>query len=783
MFNNRRNLSCYVQSYTLPGPPGPQGPSGPAGSQGSPGGATGAIGATGPIGATGLVGPTGFQGSTGIGATGFQGATGFIGATGMGAIGFQGSTGIGATGFQGATGFIGATGIGATGFIGSSGIVGPSGPSGIGATGPTGFGATGLVGVTGVTGFIGTTGFIGSTGFTGSTGFIGSTGPLGPTGIIGSTGFAGASGFVGATGPNLSDLIDIGGSVSIVGAQNANKFNVTGPYSNTFIDLNASTLTYTTGPGSSVQLAVASTNCRYFTIAYNERLRVGALCLLLTTYPASYKSPITFFTVNNDNTMTQFTNSLANPTYSANFQPAFTWAGDYLFLFGASGTSNYVLVRYVMKSNGMAGSGYANNTFVTSGTAVSFTATFGSNINGLSLIVSPDQQYLYLGYASFVSIVNVSTMAVLVTTDLSAANFKIVNILALALDGATLYVFGASSIAVANNIYYVTQYDVGNFNLPTPPTFTLTTGINVGVYNIGSFGNFAIINGLIYLALNTFTVAGTAATNIVIFDHALSQIGAQITYLSTEVITINGRGNYLYVSVLNTASGVTSGFVDVYATVNYYQAVATNNIASIGATGQVGYLPSLTPLFKYVVPSGGLAPIYAYPFDQVVLTACNIGTTTQVNLYEYTRPGLSTFDLEINGTLNVNNTDAYKLGGPSWTVPSDRRLKTDILQLNKYAALDRVNRLSLSEWRWKYDMASRDTSMHRGPIAQDLAQIYPEYVKEVSSSMFGQNLPYSQILVTDTGELLFEALASIQALNENVNELKLEIEKLKQNSK
>ena len=88
----------------------------------------------------------------------------------------------------------------------SSGPVGPPGPTGAtGATGPAGpAGNTGPAGPTGLTGNTGPAGPAGLTGNTGPVGPTGLTGPAGPTGAAGATGAIGPqgpAGAAGATGP------------------------------------------------------------------------------------------------------------------------------------------------------------------------------------------------------------------------------------------------------------------------------------------------------------------------------------------------------------------------------------------------------------------------------------------------------------------------------------------------------------------------------------------------------------------------------------------------------
>ncbi len=112
------SVTCESSSA---GPVGPAGPTGPIG-------ATGATGPVGPIGPAGVAGPTGPIGPAGT--TGTTGATGAVGPAGAtGAIGPVGPTGnTGATGAAGPMGVPGTTG--AQGIQGVMGVAGPQGPQG-----------------------------------------------------------------------------------------------------------------------------------------------------------------------------------------------------------------------------------------------------------------------------------------------------------------------------------------------------------------------------------------------------------------------------------------------------------------------------------------------------------------------------------------------------------------------------------------------------------------------------------------------------------------------------
>jgi len=176
-----------------------QGPKGDTGN-------TGATGAKGDKGDQGDVGPQGIQGEQGIqGVKGDKGDTGDAGLDGNdgadGAQGIQGEQGpkgdIGATGPKGDTGDTGAKGD--TGDTGAKGDVGDTGPQGI--QGPAGAdGVDGAKGDTGLTGDTGPQGIQGPIGLTGPQGDVGDTGPKGDKGDKGDVGDTGLTGDTGPQG-------------------------------------------------------------------------------------------------------------------------------------------------------------------------------------------------------------------------------------------------------------------------------------------------------------------------------------------------------------------------------------------------------------------------------------------------------------------------------------------------------------------------------------------------------------------------------------------------------
>jgi hypothetical protein len=251
------------------------------------------------------------------------------------------------------------------------------------------------------------------------------------------------------------------------------------------------------------------------------------------------------------------------------------------------------------------------------------------------------------------------------------------------------------------------------------------------------------INGWLY-----YTISTSGSYYLYAINTLLQNPPGTLLYSDNSDILIEKRGNYLYYRTSNVSGNVS-------LTPNYYNNVLNglNNATYPGFIQTISYtIPNITLyLGQYISDEY---------FMVVGIQNANNGLLTN---YLITRPSVYMNDLEINGTLNVNG-EAYKVTSPAWIVPSDKRLKKNITELDGKNSLNKICALKLSEWEWNHKKDIR----HRGPTAQDLQEVYPEYVKEVSSKVFGENLGLDKVLTIDTGELLFEAIASIQELYKRV---------------
>lgn len=101
---------------------------------------------------------------------------------------------------------------------------------------------------------------------------------------------------------------------------------------------------------------------------------------------------------------------------------------------------------------------------------------------------------------------------------------------------------------------------------------------------------------------------------------------------------------------------------------------------------------------------------------------------------------------------------------------SDRNKKKDIESLSTSIALENIKQMEYTSFKYIYDKGNQ---VRRGFIAQQLEEIDSQYVRKYESS------DGSTSLALDENVLLLDALAAIQNLSNQIEELKLQIAELK----
>ena len=133
-----------------------------------------------------------------------------------------------------------------------------------------------------------------------------------------------------------------------------------------------------------------------------------------------------------------------------------------------------------------------------------------------------------------------------------------------------------------------------------------------------------------------------------------------------------------------------------------------------------------------------------------------------------------------NLTLAGGTAQAYKPGGGSWSAPSDARLKRDIQPLDH--VLDKL--LQLRGVTFEYtrpDDALHPAGRHTGFIAQDVQQVFPEWIGNTPDGYLTVGPKgFEAMTVEALRELRDEKDAEIAALHAELLELAARVERLQQ---
>ncbi|NQT83837.1 tail fiber domain-containing protein, partial [bacterium] len=111
-----------------------------------------------------------------------------------------------------------------------------------------------------------------------------------------------------------------------------------------------------------------------------------------------------------------------------------------------------------------------------------------------------------------------------------------------------------------------------------------------------------------------------------------------------------------------------------------------------------------------------------------------------------------------SGSSGANQEVSWAPGDSSWTFSSDRDLKENFVEIDPKEVLDRISRVSITEWNFK-----GYSQRHIGPMAQDFHALFA--------------LGGSDTMI-DSGDLQGVSLAAIQGLHEIVKEKDAKISSL-----
>lgn len=279
----------------------------------------------------------------------------------------------------------------------------------------------------------------------------------------------------------------------------------------------------------------------------------------------------------------------------------------------------------------------------------------------------------------------------------------------------------------------------------------------------------------------------TGGSNVAVGSNALSTnlIGSFNVALGANALLANTGGN-------NTAVGMNALTANQGAINNSAMGHQAMNANTLGhnnvAIGKDALLGNLIGNYNVAVGTGALSVIAG---DQNVGIGYNAGAleTGSFKLYidnSNTVSPLIGGDF-VNNKVSINRnltatggitfaarTEAFQvegegfktLGTGNWIFPSDRRLKTNIVSLNKNEILQKVLKMQGVTYELK---ANPERGLQYGFIAQDLREIFPEKITE-------NNAGYLSASYGDFDPMIVEA---IKALNDKIEKLESENNLLK----
>ena len=225
------------------------------------------------------------------------------------------------------------------------------------------------------------------------------------------------------------------------------------------------------------------------------------------------------------------------------------------------------------------------------------------------------------------------------------------------------------------------------------------------------------------------------------------------------------------ITVLNGNTGI--------LTTNPNVALDVNGEANVGNLGAISmYLSSPTTAVNIIQVGGTRVDITNTNVAGLGrdLRSLRINTLTG-NTVEFYSGGVRTANISPNGNLIIAGPDAIKATGSTWTNPSDRRLKDNIITANLDDCIQIVRNLDLKSFSWK---DNRQEGNVLGWIAQEVELVLPKSI--TTTDMFGLTdckiLNADQLYVNMYGALK-KSIQMIDTLRTEVETLKTEVEALK----
>jgi hypothetical protein len=135
--------------------------------------------------------------------------------------------------------------------------------------------------------------------------------------------------------------------------------------------------------------------------------------------------------------------------------------------------------------------------------------------------------------------------------------------------------------------------------------------------------------------------------------------------------------------------------------------------------------------------------------------------------------GGNRFKIDFNGDLNITGSNATKASGTTWINPSDRRLKTNVVNYTK--GLAELAQIVPKTFEFNGKAGSTAGLKAVGIIADEIEQVLPTTVNKRMAKLNPTDTVDTEIKYFDASELTWVMVNAIKELKAEVDSLKAQL--------
>ena len=157
--------------------------------------------------------------------------------------------------------------------------------------------------------------------------------------------------------------------------------------------------------------------------------------------------------------------------------------------------------------------------------------------------------------------------------------------------------------------------------------------------------------------------------------------------------------------------------------------------------------------------------------------------SVNTNVYHMGNVGVGTktpsYPLHVNGNMYVSSTAFTGSGQTTWTIPSDRRIKENIVKASYETCLENVKNIELYRFNFKDNVVNTNDLNQLGFIAQEVQSVYPKAVEV--NMIKDKNGVIPDLLSLNTTQIDYTLYGAVKELINKVGILEQKLEESSSN--